>query len=56
MMKLGGLHSEKKAVNFLLDKVGDPHITSCVNHAARQTNARKVTHVIVMNINAMKFL
>ena len=28
IMKLGGVYSEKEAVNFLLDKVGDPHITA----------------------------
>ena len=39
MMKLGGIHAEKEAVNFLLGKVGELHITSYVNHVARQPNA-----------------
>ena len=33
MMKLGGVLSEKEAVNYMLDKVGDPCIiTAYVNH------------------------
>ena len=47
MLKLGGIHLKKKAVNFLLGKVGDPHIASHVNHVAGQTNARRATHAVV---------
>ena len=34
MMKLGGISLEKEAVNSLLDKVGEPYVTSCVNHVS----------------------
>ena len=40
-MKLGGILSEKEAVKFLLGKVREPHITSYVNHVARQNNGNR---------------
>ena len=43
MMKLGGVFSEKEAVNFTLDKVGDPYITAYVNNVSSYQNARKST-------------
>ncbi len=39
MMKLGGKHSTAEAVNFLVDKIGHPCITSYVNHASSHPNA-----------------
>ena len=55
MMKLGGIQSEKEAVNFLLDKVGDPHITSYINHVSSHPNSRKAPHSIVPDIHARNF-
>ena len=55
MMKLGGIQSEKEAVNFLLGKVGEPHITSYVNHVSREANARAAPHVLVLDIHADSF-
>ena len=55
MMKLGGINSEKEAVNFLLGKVSEPHIFSYVNHVAREANLRKDAHAIVANIHARNF-
>ena len=47
---------EKEAANFLLGKVGDPHITSYVNHVARKNNVnRKAQHAIVPDIHEMIF-
>ena len=54
-MKLGGINFEKEAVNFLLGKVGEPHITSYVNHVAREANVRKAVHAIVTDIHARNF-
>ena len=54
IMKLGGIHLEKKAVNFLLGKVGDPPTTSYVNHVARQIHTRRATHPIVPAIHTME--
>ena len=55
-MKVGGILSEKEATNFLLGKVGDPHITSYVNHVARKKNGnRRAQHAIVPDIHAMNF-
>ena len=34
------LQSEKEAVNFLLGKVAEPHITAYVNHVSREVNAK----------------
>ncbi len=34
MMKLGGISSEKEAVNFLASKIGEPYITRYVCHLA----------------------
>ena len=34
IMKLGGNQSKKEAAKFLLDKVGEPHIMSYVNHVS----------------------
>ena len=47
---------EKEAANFLLGKVGNPHLTSYVNHVARKNNGnRRVQHAIVPDIHAMNF-
>ncbi len=55
MMKLGGIFSEKEAANFLLDKVGEPHITSYINHVSSHPNAKKAPHSIVPDIHATNF-
>ena len=34
MMKVGGIHSEKEAVNLPIGKIGDPHVT---RHRPRQS-------------------
>jgi hypothetical protein len=39
MMKLGGIHYALKAVNFLVDKIGHPYITSYVNHVSSHPKA-----------------
>ena len=54
-MKLGGIQSKKEAVNFLLGKVGEPHITSYVNHVSRDANTRAAPHTIVPDIHAHNF-
>lgn len=46
MMKLGGISSEKEAVNFLIDKVGEPYITSYVNHVSAVPDARNAPFAI----------
>ena len=55
MMKLGGIHSQKEDVNFLLDNIGEPHITSYVNHVSAHPNARKAPHAIVPDIHAFNY-
>ena len=55
MMKLGGISSEKEAVNFLLDKVGEPYITAYVNHLSDGPNARNALHNIIPDILARNF-
>ena len=55
MMKLGGIQSEKEAVKLLIGKVGEPHITSYVNHVSREANARSALHAIVPDIHAYNF-
>ena len=55
MMKLGGIQSEKEAVNFLLGKVGEPHITSYMNHVSREPNAKSALHAIMPDIHAHNF-
>ena len=55
MMKLGSIHLEKEAANFLLGKVGDPLMISYMNHVARQTNTRRTTHAIVPDIHTRNF-
>ena len=55
MMKLGGIYAEKEAVNFLLDKVGDPHITNYVNHVSSHPNARKAPFSIVPDLHARNY-
>ena len=47
---------EKEAANFLLGKVGEPHISVYVNHVARQNNGnRKAKHAIVPDIHTLHF-
>ena len=55
MMKLAGISTEKEAVNFLLDKVGEPYITSYVNHVSSTPNARRAPHAIVPDLLAHNF-
>ena len=55
MMKLAGISSEKEAVNFLLDKVGQPYITNYVNHVSAHPNARNAPHAIVPDLHAHNF-
>ena len=43
------------AVNFLLGKVGEPHIKSYVNHVSREANSRAALHAIVPDIHAHNF-
>ena len=49
MMKLSGIQSENEAVNFILSKVSEPHITLYVNHVLQKTNTntRRITHTTV---------
>ena len=35
IMKVAAVHSEKEAVNFLLDKVGEPHINAYIEYVSR---------------------
>ncbi len=55
MMKLGGIHSAAKAVNFLIDEIGHPYITSYVNHVSSHPNAQKAPHAIVPDLHAFNF-
>ena len=55
MVKLGGSHLEREAVNFLLGEVGDPHITPYVNHVARQINTRRAKYPVVLVMHASNF-
>ena len=52
MMKAGGIYVEKEAVNFLLDKVGDPCIAQYVNHVTASPSARKAPYAIVPDLHA----
>ena len=42
-------------MNFLLGKVGEPHIKSYVNHVSREANSRAALHDIVPDIHAHNF-
>ena len=55
MRKVAGIASEKEAVNFLLDKVGEPYILRYVSHVSAAPNARKAPHAIVPDIHALNF-
>ena len=54
-MKLGGISSQKEAVNFFFDKVGEPHITSYINHLSYRPNIFNAPHVIIPDIHAHNF-
>ena len=55
IMKIGGIQSKKEAFNFLLNKVGDPHITLYVNHVSRRQGNRQARHAIIPDIHATNF-
>jgi hypothetical protein len=55
MMKLGGIYSAAKAVNFLVDKIGHPYITSYINHVSSHPTAQKAPHVIVPDLHAFNY-
>ena len=55
MMKLGGIHAEKEAVNFIMDKVGESHITSYVNHISAHNSDRKAPLAIIPDLYARIF-
>ena len=52
MMKLGGILSQAEAVNFLIGRIGEPHITQYVNHVASHLSARNAPYAIVPDILA----
>ena len=52
MMRLGRIHNEKDAVNFIMDKFGKPHITSYVNHISSHASARKAPFAIIPDLRA----
>ena len=52
MMKLGGIQSVSGAVNILLDKVGEPYITSYIKHVSNRLTARKAPYAIVPDIHS----
>ena len=45
-MKVGSIYAKKEAVNFLLDKVGDPYISRFI------PSARKASFAIVPDLHA----
>jgi len=55
MMKIGGIHAEKEAINFIMDKVGEPHISAYINHAAVHNPARKSKYAITPGLHAHNF-
>ena len=55
MMKVGGIFAEKEAVNFLLDKVGEPYITNYVDHVANHPSARNAPFAIVPDLHARNY-
>jgi len=55
MMKLGGIHAEKEAVNFIMDKGGEPHITSYINHVTAHNSAKKAKYTIIPELHASNF-
>ena len=55
-MQVEGILPKKDTGNFLLGKVGNPHIMSYVNHVARKNNVnRKAQHAIVPDIHERNF-
>ena len=55
MMKLGGIHAEKEATNFIMDKVGKPHISSYISHVTAHNSARKAKFAIIPDLHAHNF-
>ena len=55
IMKIGGIQSKKEAVNFLLDKASNPHITSYFNHVSRRQGNRISKYAIIPDIHATNF-
>jgi hypothetical protein len=55
MIKLGGIHSTAKAVNFLVNKIGHTYIMPYVNHVNSHPNAWKAPHAIVPDLQAFNF-
>ena len=45
----------KEAVNFILDKVGDPYTTAYVTHVSSHPFARRAPHSIVPDLHAHNF-
>ena len=55
MMKLGGISLQAEAVNFLLGRVGEPHITQYVNHVMSHLSAKKAPYAFVPDILVHNF-
>ncbi len=53
--RMYGIQSEKEAPNFLMDKVGEPHITSYFNHLSSHRDIRNAPHAVVPDIHATNF-
>ena len=48
--------TEREAVNFLIDKVGEPHITSYIDHLSSHQYTHNTPHAIVPDIHNHNFL
>ena len=55
MMKLGGIYTEKEAVNFIIDKVSKPYNLLYINHIVAHNSAKKSTFAIIPDLHAYNF-
>ena len=54
-MKLGGIHAQRQATNFLLDKVGEPFTTRYINVLAKSPNKKSAKFAVIPDLHAINF-
>ena len=48
-------YGEREAVNFIVDKVGEPYITRYINHVSSTPQFHTARHAIILDLHARNF-
>ena len=55
MMKLGGIHAQRQAVNFMLGKVGEPYMTRYIDALAKSAGKKNAKFAVIPDLHAVNY-